>query len=433
MNESLMYRHIFDIIQSIAGDKVIITKDMNLLDDIGFDSIQIVEMVEAIENEYSISVNSFGDLIDSFESIDKTIRFFIKLYEDDIKDIKLVDKLTLKKAFANSFSIGTAANKQIVEECGDIILDNFSSITPENELKFDFIHPKENLYQFEKADNIVKFATDNNMLVRGHTLIWHESIPKWLTQYNDKPVSKRILLKRMEEHISVVVDRYKDSIYCWDVVNEVIDDDRKKYLRDSLWKNVLGKDYIENAFNIAHEANPNAKLFLNEYNMCIDYKCEKIVRLLNRLIKRGVPIHGVGIQGHYNINFPSAEAVEAGIVAIASLGLKIHITEMDVSMYGYEDRRIDLSKPTDEMLKRQAEAYEKYFRVFEKYKDVIEGVTLWGVADNYTWLDSFPVKGRKDWPLLFDEKFQKKKAYHYVIESRIKNDYLPDCLKDCEV
>lgn len=202
---------------------------------------------------------------------------------------------------------------------------------------------------------------------------------------------------------------------------EIAVDDNSDFYRDTLWKRILGEEYIEKAFYFAHEADPNALLFINDYNACIEQKCEKIYSLVKGLLKKGVPVHGIGLQGHYNINFPSVEAIKKGIDRLASLGLKIQITEMDISMFGYEDRRKDLTMPSEEMLKRQSEAYAGIFELFRSYSDVITGVTLWGVADDYTWLDSFPVDGRKDWPLLFDERKRKKDAYYSVAKWQEKS------------
>lgn len=316
--------------------------------------------------------------------------------------------------YRDIFPIGTAINEGMIERYGRIITDNFASITPENELKFHNIHPRKYDYQFDKADYLVDYAISNGMKIRGHTLIWHERLPDWLIYENEKRVSKELLLKSLKEHIHKVVDRYKDKIYCWDVVNEVISDDEHTLFRDTALYQIAGEEFIEKAFYYAHEAAPKSKLFLNDYNACIPSKCDKIYKLVKKLKSDGVPIHGIGLQGHYNINFPASEAIDNALKKLSELELDIQITEMDVSMYGYENRSTDIVCPSNNMIERQKIFYDRTFEVYRKYKNVISGVTLWGVADDYTWLDEFPVYGRKDWPLLFDEKLQKKPAYEAV-------------------
>lgn len=316
--------------------------------------------------------------------------------------------------YEDMFPIGTAINAEMIERYGSIITDNFSSITPENELKTHHIHPEEDRYEFDKADYLVDYALMQGMKVRGHTLLWHESLPDWLVYANDKPVSKDVFLKRLKEHIYKVADRYRDKIYCWDVVNEVISDAENEFFRDMLIYQIAGEEFVEKAFHYAHEAAPKALLYLNDYNACISNKCDKIYRLVKKLKSDGVPIHGIGLQGHYNINFPSSDAIDSALNKLSELELDIQITEMDVSMYGYENRRKDITSPSDDMLERQKIFYDRTFEVYRKYKDIISGVTLWGVADDYTWLDEFPVQGRKDWPLLYDVSLHKKPAYDAI-------------------
>ena len=325
-------------------------------------------------------------------------------------------KMYLKDKYMSYFPIGTAINLQMIKKYGKVIIDNFSSVTLENEMKFEKIHPYEEEYVFDEADRLVEYATDNKMLVRGHTLVWHESVPKWLFETGDCINTREMLFARMKDHINTVVGRYKGKVYCWDVVNEVIDDTEEVFYRQTPYYKIMGEEYIEKAFQYAHEADPEALLFLNDYNACIDYKCEKIYNLIKNLQKKDLPIHGVGLQGHYNINYPSIDSIRRGIERFAELGIQIQFTEMDISVYGYEDRRVDLIVPTSEMMQRQAETYGKIFELLREYKDVITGVTIWGVADDYSWLHNFPVEGRKDWPLLFDEALREKQAYYSIVD-----------------
>ncbi len=320
----------------------------------------------------------------------------------------------LYQIYKEFFPIGVAVGLEHLEKYWDL-LKHFNSITPENELKFCEVHPEESTYHFEKSDKLVQYAKENNKLVRGHTLVWHTQNPDWL--FEGKMVSRDMLLKRMEDHISVTVDRYKDSIYCWDVVNEIFPDGEGK-LRDTRWKEIIGEDYVEKAFCYAHETNPKAKLFLNEYNCEEDIKLDLIIDYICQLKKKKIPIDGVGVQGHYSIVYPDLEKVRKMFYRLAKLDLQIQITELDISMFAFEDHSCDKKAPSREMIDAQARYYSKLFSIFREYKDVITGVTLWGAADDFTWLDDFPVIGRKNWPLLFDEKLQPKKAFYAIADFR---------------
>lgn len=314
------------------------------------------------------------------------------------------------KKYENCFKIGASFGIESIEKYSKILKEHFNSVTPENELKFCKVHPTLSEFRFGGSDKIVKFAQDNNMAVRGHTLVWHAQTPSWLFEdASGRLASRELLLKRMENHIGTIMDRYRNEIDVWDVVNEPIDDG-DCFLRNTKWKECIGEDYIERAFQIAHEVNPKALLFLNEFNVEMDAKGEKTFELIKRLKKKGIPIDGVGIQGHYSINFPPIENIRNALERFSKLGILVHITELDVSMFSYDDHRTDLHRPLDEMKQKQIEVYREIFRALKDYKDIIQNVTLWGVADDYSWLDDFPVEGRKDWPLLFDEELKPKEA-----------------------
>lgn len=321
----------------------------------------------------------------------------------------------LCQVYQEYFPIGAAVNYRTLKSHQSLLMKHFNSITAENEMKFENLQFLEGYYDFDQADAIVNFAKGNNIKVRGHTLVWHNQTPQWV--FNDKSwneASKELLLQRMKEHITTVVTRYKGSVYAWDVVNEAIADDAAFY-RDSPWYRIIGPEYIEYAFRYAHEADPEAELYYNDYNAVYPDKCDKIYRLLKGLKEKGIPVHGVGIQGHWDINSPSLDEVEAAIRKYASLGLKVQITELDLSLYAWGDNR-KLSEPGEGLLEKQAQRYRDLFSLFRKYKDVITGVTFWGVADDSTWKDDFPVRGRKDWPLLFDVNHQPKKAFRAIID-----------------
>ncbi len=323
--------------------------------------------------------------------------------------------LSLCQAYKDYFPIGAAVNSQLIKTHENLILKHFNSITLDNDMKFIETQPKPGIYTTDVADNIIRFAIDNKMMIRGHTLVWHTQVPDWVFEdENGNPASRELLLKRMREHISYIVNRYKNKVYCWDVVNEAIDDNKDQFLRETKWISLIGEDYIDKAFQFAHEADSNAILFYNDYNEAYPDKRDKIYSMVKGMIERGVPIHGVGLQGHANIYEPSVYDIRESIEKFAELGLTLQITEMDVSVFRYDDHRKDISKPTTEMLKRQADLYEEMFKIFREYKEVISGVTLWGLADDHTWLDDFPVKNRKNWPLLFDEKHLPKLAFDAI-------------------
>ncbi|WP_410770458.1 endo-1,4-beta-xylanase [Fontibacillus sp. BL9] len=318
----------------------------------------------------------------------------------------------LKDWFANDFRIGAAVNPRTIRTQENLLERHFNSITAENEMKFVSVHPEEETYTFDEADELVAFARKHGMAMRGHTLVWHNQTGDWLFKdSHGGTASKALLLERLRSHIQAVVGRYKDHIYAWDVVNEVIADEGDALFRPSKWLDIAGPDFIAEAFRFAHEADPNALLFYNDYNESHPLKRDKIYTLVKSLLDRGVPIHGIGLQAHWNLYDPSLDDIRAAIEKYASLGLQLQLTELDVSVFRFEDKRTDLVKPEPGMLARQAEVYEAVFRLLREYREFISGVTFWGAADDYTWLDDFPVRGRKNWPFLFDEQHQPKPAF----------------------
>jgi len=259
------------------------------------------------------------------------------------------------------------------------------------------------------------------MKVRGHTLCWHNQTPKWFfTDSTGKQVSREVLLARLKKHINDVVGRYKGKIYAWDVVNEAVPDTSTSIYRRSKFYEIIGEDYIEKAFEYAHAADPDAKLFYNDYNTESSAKREKIYQLLKKLKDKKVPVDGVGLQGHWSIYEPTALELEKSIQQFASLGLQVQITELDVSVHPKEHERrakktTDTGELTAEMVEKQTAQYKMLFGIFRKYKGTVTGVTFWNVSDKYTWLDNFPVLNRKDYPLLFDQNYKPKKAFEEVV------------------
>lgn len=330
----------------------------------------------------------------------------------------------LKDYYNNYFPIGVAVSTNDISNPAEakLLLQQFNSITPENDMKMGPIHPQENVYNWKNADSIVAFAQAHGLRVRGHNLCWHEQTPNWIFKdVNGKLVTKEVLLNRLKDHITTVVKRYKGKIYAWDVVNEAIDDDSAKFLRNSLWYQICGDDFIIKAFEYAHEADPKAVLFYNDYNTERPEKRERMYKLLKQLVDAKVPINGVGIQAHWSIYEPSAAELEATIKRFSSLGLKVQVTELDMSIYPWEKnsramRPGESDAYTPELEKKQEEQYAMVFNIFRKYKSVITGVTFWNIYDGHTWLDTYPVAGRKNYPLLFDQNLQPKKAYWKVVD-----------------
>jgi endo-1,4-beta-xylanase len=349
----------------------------------------------------------------------------------------------LKDYYTPYFPIGVAVNiRNITGPDTALILREFNSLTPENAMKMGPIHPEEGRYNWKDADGIVNFATAHGMRIRGHNLCWHEQTPAWLFKDSaGNEITKAVLLQRLKDHITTVVSRYKGRIYAWDVVNEAVadDSDSTQFLRNSTWYRICGDEFIAKAFEYAHAADPQAQLFYNDYNTERPEKRQRVYRLLKQLLDAGVPITGVGIQAHWSIYEPSAEDLQKTIALFSSLGLKVQVTELDISVYPWEKnrraRRPDESDAyTPELEQRQAEQYKKVFAIFRKNAfaanasptaqsspgslagGAINGLTFWNVTDKHTWLDGYPVPGRKNYPLLFDTAGQPKKAYRDVIK-----------------
>lgn len=329
-----------------------------------------------------------------------------------------------KDYYKSYFPIGVAVMPSNLKgDEASFILQQFNSLTPENSMKMGPIHPAEDRYNWEAADSIAAFAQRNGLKLRGHTLCWHNQTPQWLFKDSSgNTVTKEVLLRRLKDHITTVVSRYKGKIYAWDVVNEAISDKPDEYLRPSPWYQICGEEYIAKAFEYAHAADPNAILFYNDYNEINAAKREKIYKLVKSLKEAGVPIGGIGLQGHWAINEPSREQLDSTIKRFADLGLKIQITELDISVYPKEHNARE-RKPEDadtsfsaEKENKQIEEYKMCFELFRKYKNVISGVTFWNVSDRRSWLDNFPVRGRKDHPLLFDKDLKPKKVFWEVVK-----------------
>ncbi|MCX6333095.1 MAG: endo-1,4-beta-xylanase [Bacteroidia bacterium] len=315
---------------------------------------------------------------------------------------------------AEYFDIGVAIPPSFVDNQVkvNLIKRHFNSITAENDMKWSSLQPTEGTFNFTNADKIVAFAQNNGMKVRGHCLCWHNQVPSWIFKDGTADASKELVLQRLRTHITTVVNHFKGKVYAWDVVNEAIDDGSSTY-RASKWYTICGEDYIFEAFKAAREADPDAVLFYNDYTAIDPTKRDKIYDLLVKLKAQNL-VDGMGLQGHWNISYPSNSLINDALNKYKSLGLQIQITEMDVSVY--TSNSDPKSAYTADLAQKQTSAFGRYFLAFRNFKEAITGVTFWGLADDYTWLDNFPVAGRKNYPLLFDENLNPKPAYFEIID-----------------
>lgn len=339
----------------------------------------------------------------------------------------------LKDLYAGDFTIGAALNVDIIKQqepyLTTLIKREFNSITPENCMKWEEIRTANGGWNFEDADAFVAYGEANKMEMVGHTLIWHSQMDNTVFFDKDgKYLSTDALNRKVDEHIQTLVERYKGKLAHWDVVNEFIGDDNK--YRQSHWFKTLGDTVFDRAFNLAHEIDPKAHLVYNDYNIEREDKRNATVEMLKKHLKRGTPIHGVGIQGHINIDTPSIADIEKSILAFADLGLRVHFTELDIDVlplvwdlptaeistrFEYRPERDPFKGGlTQEMSDRLARRYEDLFKLFIKHADKIDRITLWGVSDDATWLNGFPIPGRTSHPLLFDRNKQPKDAYFRV-------------------
>jgi endo-1,4-beta-xylanase len=343
---------------------------------------------------------------------------------------------SLKEAFRNDFLIGTAVGPYLVsgrDSMGLELLDRqFNSITAGNAMKWEQIHPRPGVYDFGPADLFVEFGEKHHMDIVGHCLVWHSQTPSWV--FSDEagnPVSRDTLLQRMHDHILTVMGRYRDRVHTWDVVNEPIGDDGQ--LRRSPWSEIIGDDFVQKAFEYAREADPDAVLILNDYSLPTPRKRDGMVRLIKELQSSDIRVDVIGMQGHYQLYYPSMEDLESAILAFKELGCRVMITELDINVLPNPRGRLDAevsrreefqarydpyaeSLPDSVSLKL-AEIYGNLFRVFVKNADVIDRVTFWGLQDGYSWKNNWPVPGRTNYPLLFDRQYRPKLAYDYVMKA----------------
>lgn len=326
---------------------------------------------------------------------------------------------SLYQKFKSAFDVGVALGGTLPNNYSavelDVIRSQFNVVTPENCMKPASIQPQEGEFTFEMADALTAFARDNGKKLTGHCLVWHQQTPDWFFKDGDEPASRKLLLDRMRTHIHTLVGRYRGQIMGWDVVNEAVDD-KDDYLRNSLWLQLAGEDYLEQAFRFAREADPDVQLYYNDYSNEGPVKREKTLRLLDSLRDAGIKVDAVGIQGHWWLdNVPFAE-IEESINIYAQTGLKVMITELDLSVLSWDPSAGDpyTDGCPQELLQRQAEQYAELFKLFLRHRDVITRVAFWNLNDKRSWLNNFPYK-RTNHPLLFDRNCQSKPAYDAVM------------------
>ncbi len=348
----------------------------------------------------------------------------------------------LKDAFENSFLIGAAVNEDIVSgrdsEAQSIVIRHFNTITNENVLKAGPLKPEPGVYDFEAGDEFVEFGERHNMFIIGHTLVWHNQVPDWFfTDETGNPNSPEAQIEQMRSHIETVAGRYSGRIHAWDVVNEVIAEDGT--YRPTLWVNAVGNgdEMVIHAFRFAEQYAPDTELYYNDFNAWRPEKRDGIMRLVRMLQNEGIRIDGVGIQGHWGLNYPKNEYIEAAIDSFATLGVKVMITELDIDVlpltregqiigqafshpqFQLEEFQKYLNPYTDglpdDVQQQLTDRYTEIFQIFYDKRDKIDRVTLWGVHDEMSWKNNYNVPGRTNYPLLFDRDYQPKPAVRSIL------------------
>lgn len=337
--------------------------------------------------------------------------------------------VSLKNVYHDNFCMGAALDTNQIKEKNalvtGLITKEFNSITAENCMKSMFIHPEKNKFDFKMTDDFVAFGEKRKMHIHGHTLIWHSQLAPWMGQIKDSSS----MANAITDHIKTIVGKYKGRINSWDVVNEALNEDGT--LRKTVFLDTYGKEYLTLAFQLAAQADPKADLYYNDYNLCQPKKRKGAVALVKELQKKGIKIDGIGEQGHWNLTSPSLEEIEKTIIDFSALGLKVSFTELDISVLPnpWDVVGADVNQKSEASEKMNpypnglpdtvqlelAARYEAIFKLFIKHQDKIDRITLWGVHDAQSWLNDWPIKGRTNYPLLFDREFKPKKAYNSVM------------------
>ena len=311
-----------------------------------------------------------------------------------------------------------------------IVREHFNCITAENVMKSGSLQPSEGRFDFRRADEVVAYAEANGQKVIGHCLVWHSQAPSWFfTDSVGGRVRPDVLRERIQRHIATVVSRYRGRVLGWDVVNEAIEDDGS-FRRSPLY-NILGEEFIEVAFQAAHEADPDAELYYNDYNMSSPRKREAVCRMVRNLKQKGVRIDGVGMQSHLHLDHPDLREYEASMDSFAAAGVKVMVTELDVSVlpspWGFNGADIAQNFEYQKAMNPYADGlpdsvatllerrYLDLFRLYRRHRHQLSRVTFWGLTDGQSWLNGFPVRGRTDYPLLWDRDYQAKPFVSRII------------------
>ena len=348
---------------------------------------------------------------------------------------KASEIVSLKEAFDGKFLIGAALNtpQSLGEDTSslEVVNKHFNSIVAENCMKGEILQPEQGVYDFTIADQFVEYGEANNMFIIGHTLVWHSQAPPWIfidKEGND--VSRDTLIARMKDHIFTVVGRYKGRVHGWDVVNEAVTDDAG--LRESKWFNIIGADFIKLAFQFAHEADSEAELYYNDYNLYKPHKRNETIKMVQSLLDEGCRVDGIGMQAHYSISMDIYNEVEESILAFSEVGVDVMITELDISVLPFPTEKITAEvsqnyeistelNPYPEVLPDSVQSqlsdyYTGLFKIYTKHADKISRVTFWGVNDAQTWRNYWPIYGRTDYPLFFDRENNPKPVFYEVTE-----------------
>lgn len=334
---------------------------------------------------------------------------------------------SLARKYEKLFPIGAAVEAREIEQQGPLIAHHFSRLTAENAMKWGPLEPSEGVYDFDRADAIANFARKHGMQMTGHTFIWHQMTPPWLFTNGEAVADRQLLTRRLTDHVFKVMERYADVIDNWDVANEVVSDFPGRFWREgaenSGWFEAFhGADYVALAFEIAAQAAarfcPNMKLYYNDYEIEREDKRHRTIAMIRQLRAAGVRVDGIGIQGHITLDWPSAAELRKAIDEFAAEELLVKISELDVSVYCHDDKEqhvYDAPLPNSPELEAQVAArYAEIFGVFRECASKLTSVTLWGVSDEQSWLNYWPL-ARKNFPLLFDHEHRAKAALSSVL------------------
>ncbi|MDR1583887.1 MAG: endo-1,4-beta-xylanase [Prevotellaceae bacterium] len=346
-----------------------------------------------------------------------------------------IENNRLKEAYKDKFLIGAAVNTGISSGQDTasirILKQEFNSITAENCMKSENLQPEKGVFYFDEADQYVDFGEENRMAIIGHCLIWHSQAPQWFfTDENGQDVSREELIQRMKTHITTIVSRYKGRIKGWDVVNEAILDDGS--WRNSKFYQIIGEDFVKLAFEFAREADPDCELYYNDYSMAHEGKRNSIVNMVKNLQSQGVKIDGIGMQGHCGLQFPNFNEFEKSLIAFSELGCKVSVTELDFSVLPAPDPHVGADVAAgfeyqqslnpypdglpDSVANQLYRRYNDFFALLLKHADHVDRVTLWGITDDASWRNDWPIHGRTDYALLFDRNYQPKPVVKELIE-----------------